>query len=196
MKTNDRRNIKTIRSIKEELFRELYIKKYSELTVSGICDSLNISRRTFYLHFPDIEGLFRDIIDDINLSLNKGFKELIDKDIDYLAKSDEVFRLVNETILHNIDYFTRIATDPSYEIILLKHTDILKEMIRQVMMHSQIRPDILPIYLEYYISGILSIYMKWFHHDTDFSMEDIRSFALGMLESNMKYFLPEYHRER
>lgn len=59
MAGTDRRAVRTSRAIKEEVLRQMMKKKYQELTVAEICRSLDISRRTFYLHFLDIEDVFK-----------------------------------------------------------------------------------------------------------------------------------------
>ena len=77
MAGSDRRTQKTVRAIKEELLRQMLYKKYNELTVSGICAALDISRRTFYLHFYGIDDVFEKIFDDINQPVYRKFGQLL-----------------------------------------------------------------------------------------------------------------------
>ena len=68
----DRRIRKTKDAIKKTLLKQMLVLKYNELSVSGICEEADISRRTFYLHYQDIDDVFRQIFEEINAPLYRG----------------------------------------------------------------------------------------------------------------------------
>ena len=59
----DRRARKTTAAIREEVLKQMLGKKYSEMTVSEICEAADLSRRTFYLHYRDIDDVFAEIFE-------------------------------------------------------------------------------------------------------------------------------------
>ena len=180
--------------IKQEVLRQMEDKGYHELTVTGICDALDISRRTFYLHFYGIEEVFRSIFEEINEPLNRGFAELKGRKGGTAEGGDpamvrEIFQLISDTIIRNRRYLTRVSTDPSYSAMLQMHVGLMKEMIREYLQSAGPKSSLMENYLDYYISGMLELYLQWYRGVTDLTLEEIRDFACRIIETDMKYFL-------
>lgn len=118
-------------------------------------------------------------------------KEYQDKDPDPQMIS-EIFQLINDTIERYTPYLTRIAAEPSYSAVQLRHIRLMKRMISSYLDQIHMSSDTRRIYLDYYVSGILELYFQWYSHETDLTLDEIRKFALAVMKSNMKYFLPGY----
>jgi AcrR family transcriptional regulator len=197
----DRRIKKTTDAIKKELLKQMQTKTYNELTVTGLCDALNISRRTFYLHFYSIDDLFTKLFDDINEPLYREFEEFkkTHQNEDNLQNDSEmlkeIFRLINGTISRNTEYLKRIACEPSYSGVQARHISLMKDMIGQYLNMSGMESDIRRIYLDYYIAGILELYFQWYRGDIDFTLDEIRSFALQIMENDMTHFIPAFKKD-
>ena len=192
----DRRTRKTVKAIRDEVLRQMLYKKYSELTVTSICDELDISRRTFYLHYTDISDVFTDIFREVNEPLYRGFEELKEtygKQSTDMKKDPamikEIFRLVNETVSANTAYLTRLSIEPSYNAILAMHVELLKEMINTYMDNTDIETGIRKKYLDYYISGVLALYMQWYRGVNDLTLDEIRDFACELIETDIRYLI-------
>ena len=208
MAGSDRRTQKTIRAIKEELMRQMLYKKYNELTVSGICAALDISRRTFYLHFYGIDDVFEKIFDDINQPVYQKFGELQKSPASEgpsgssIAPSGreeliyEIFDLLNETVRNHTEYLTRLSTEPSYHRIQAWHISLVKRMINEHLTRLEIGSEIRRAYLDYYVAGILELYFQWYRHDHSLTLDDIRDYALGIINADMEYFLPTFKLKR
>ena len=186
----DRRIRKTTDAIKKTLLKQMLVLKYNELAVSGICEEADISRRTFYLHYQDIDDVFRQIFDEINAPLYRGMEEL-ERLYGYGENEEyelgEIFRLINETIENNTAYLTRLATEPSYGAVQTRHIVLMKKLITTHLKYTETEKDMHSVYLDYYISGILELYFQWYRHDHDLSLNDIRNFALDMLRAERTY---------
>ena len=68
----------------------------------------------------------------------------------------------------------------------------MKSMISSYLDQIHMSSDTRRIYLDYYVSGILELYFQWYSHETDLTLDEIREFALAVMKSDMKYFLPGY----
>lgn len=199
----DRRARKTTAAIREEVLKQMLGKKYSEMTVSEICEAADLSRRTFYLHYRDIDDVFAEIFEIVNQPLFAGIEEL-EKNYVHGQNEDyelgEIFRLINRTIEDNTAYLTRLATEPSYFHVQMRHISLMKKLINDHLKHEG-DSGIRTIYLDYYISGILELYMQWYRREHNMSLDDIRNFALAIIKADRKYFLSKYenrntgHRE-
>lgn len=208
MAGSDRRTQKTVRAIKEELMRQMLYRKYNELTVSGICKALDISRRTFYLHFYGIDDVFEKIFYDINQPIYQKFGELLSapaysspvkRNITPSERSEligEIFDLLNETVRNHTEYLTRLSAEPSYHRIQASYISLLKQMINEHLTRLEIRSEMRRIYLDYFAAGILELYFQWYRHDHSLTLDDIRDFALGIIDTDMEYFLPAFRLKR
>ncbi|MBR4763523.1 MAG: TetR/AcrR family transcriptional regulator [Lachnospiraceae bacterium] len=202
MAGTDRRAVRTSRAIKEEVMRQMMKKKYQELTVVEICRSLDISRRTFYLHFLDIEDVFNKLFEEINAPLYRDFekmKENMDpsvRDTEHeYAIVKEIFDLINAAIILNRSYLTRIAMEPSYDHILMRHVNLMKDMIRQAMEWTGIESDSGSLYLDYFISGVLEIYFQWYRGTLSLTLDEISSFAYDLFRTDLKYLDRKWRSE-
>ena len=56
----------------------------------------------------------------------------------------------------------------------------------------EIGSEIRRVYLDYYVAGILELYFQWYRHDHSLTLDDIRDYALGIINTDMEYFLPAF----
>lgn len=74
---NNRRTIITKKILKDSLLELMQKKTISKITIKEICDLSEMSRSTFYLHYPDQYALLEDIE-----------KEVLEKTFEYLKSLD------------------------------------------------------------------------------------------------------------
>ncbi len=74
----DRRTRYTIQVIKEAFIQEVRTLGYSKLSVKKLCESAEISRATFYLHYDDINDVLDEVIDDALLFSESGSGTVLD----------------------------------------------------------------------------------------------------------------------
>ncbi|MBE6123848.1 MAG: TetR/AcrR family transcriptional regulator [Erysipelotrichaceae bacterium] len=191
---NSTRTARTSAAIKQEVLKQMMTRKYNELSVTDICDALDLSRRTFYVHFYSIDDVFAKLFDDINEPLYKGFDALKEKrkhmkEDDQRFMLDEIFQLINNTISAHTGYLRRIAEEPSYSGIQAKHIALMKNMISEYLDPGRSASNIWQIYLDYYTSGILELYFQWYRGTSSMSLDEIRQFADRIMHTDMKYFI-------
>ncbi len=63
--SKDRRIVKTRKSIRDTLLKEMKTESYQELSVSRLCREADIGRGTFYLHYNDIYEVVQEIEDQL-----------------------------------------------------------------------------------------------------------------------------------
>ncbi len=70
MKTTDRRCVRTRQALREALAEEIHATgDLSRVTVTGVTERANVTRRTFYSHYKDIPALVSDIEDETIVEL-------------------------------------------------------------------------------------------------------------------------------
>ncbi|WP_436855865.1 TetR/AcrR family transcriptional regulator [Staphylococcus caeli] len=73
----DARILKTKRSTRKALLSLLKVKKYDAISVKDICETANISRGTFYLHYKDKFDLAQQYQHEITKEGSKRVKNLL-----------------------------------------------------------------------------------------------------------------------
>lgn len=189
----DRRTRKTKKAIKDEVLRQMQTRSYGELTVTGICDALDISRRTFYLHYLDMADVFHHIFEEVNETLYEEFEALkarmearpgLEQDPGVVK---EIFQIINDTIVRNQPYLRRIAMDDSYSWVLSLHVNLMKAMIKQYLVRTRLDSVLQDIYLDYYVAGVLELYFQWYRGAISLSLDEIRDFAFEVLQADLRH---------
>ena len=96
---------KTEVAIKEALVK-LCMQKNSikKVTVKELCEEANISKSTFYLHYPDIDYIFESVGNNFLLTFRKMFDEMVQNNtndfltfiqriIDYVKESSDIIKI-------------------------------------------------------------------------------------------------------
>ena len=156
----DRRKVKTQKAVKEAFIALASEKEISQITVKEIADRANISRKTFYLNYVDMNDLIYKLQD-----------QMIDEFINYLKEFD-----VNE-IKDNPYIFFKSLTDilqkdHVFSKMLVSNED--SSFFRQLSTRfvDNIKNDYEKNHIEYseftgytltfYITGLMLAYKQWF----------------------------------
>lgn len=188
----DRRIEKTKTAIREAYFSLLEKNQSNKVTIAEIARQANIDRKTFYLHYTGPEDIIREFA-----------QEKIDETIEYLKESyvkDQptdvriLFNILNQILEENIDFFRFIALNPKYDYFF----DQLKELFVSILINDYRKffdfSDIdFRLYADYFVSGILSVYMRWIREKLPLSPEDlaqrVSTAAFGGLQSLLPHQL-------
>jgi phosphotransacetylase len=71
---------------------------------------------------------------------------------------------------------------------------LMKGLINTHLEGIRLDAKIRSVYLDYYLSGILELYFQWYRHEHDLSLDEIKEFALGIMETDQTYFLDSYQK--
>jgi len=96
---------KTEVAIKEALVKLCMQKKsIKKVIVKELCEEANISKSTFYLHYPDIDYIFESVGNNFLLTFRKMFDEMVQNNtndfltfiqriIDYVKESSDIIKI-------------------------------------------------------------------------------------------------------
>ena len=123
---------KTDVAIKEALVK-LCMQKNSikKVTVKELCEEANISKSTFYLHYPDIDYIFESVGNKFLLTFKKMFDELVQNKtndfltfiqrlIDYVKESSDMIK-IGLTFGQPYDYYVNGIKDQLEQAISNSH---------------------------------------------------------------------------
>lgn len=168
----DRRIEKTRKSIRDALISLLAQKDLSQITVKELSARADINRKTFYMYYANIN----DILDKIGDEIVEKLLNII-KNYDFTDSGFDAYTLfcsLNQIINDDFDLYRGLIFSNTYNYILLKIKNTIKEtLIERYASKITVSKDLLSLYAEYVASGIISMYIEWFHTDSKVSLEEL-----------------------
>lgn len=156
----DRRKVKTQKSVREAFIALASEKSINQITVKEIADLANISRKTFYLNYIDMDDLIYKLQD-----------QMIDEFISYLKEFD-----VNEIKQNPYIFFKSLTDtlqkDQVFTKMLMSNEE--SSFFRQLSTRfvNNIKEDYEKNHIEYseftgytltfYITGLMLAYKQWY----------------------------------
>ncbi len=174
----DKRQIKTKKAIIGAFITLLQKKNISKITITELSQTAGIDRKTFYLHYNSIEGLYNDL-GSMLVSL---IKDVI---IDYSTAEKSPYFLfagVNDIISEKIDLFKDIAKNNDFSDFMLNIKDILSnELINLYGRSNTPASERFKLTAEFIASGTVAMYLRWLKGEADISMDELALLAAEMI---------------
>ncbi len=171
-KKTDRRVIKTKHAIFKAFVELLNEKDVNQITITDIAKKANINRKTFYNYYSDAYEVMEEIE---NLTVeafinNMGTVEFTNM-ADFLT---EIFIKFTETVNKDLEFFNLLFKTNNRSFLIVKIVEALKEYVQKRIEESN-ELDIprFEVVSNFYLSGVLSVYMNWFMNNYDQSIEEI-----------------------
>ena len=173
--TTDRRILRTKAALRTALLTLLAEMPFEDITVSKLAELAGINRKTFYLHYTST----RDLQDEIRreecqrlagLKYWKTFTSGESEPDPYEFFLEMNHLIQSDKMLYRALFSPNIATNylPKIKEKILESEE-WKEIQRQ-------RPDI-DYYLDYTISGLFSLYLRWLTSKNQISIEELARIA-------------------
>lgn len=172
VKKQDRRINKTQNSIRNAVITLIQDKDISQITVKELAETADINRKTFYMHYSNIEEVLDQIENEI---IEKLIKILNEHDF-FHEKVDgyAFFSSLNDVINEDFDLFQKLIRANSYNFLLVKVKKILKDnIIERLQTKLDKSKEMLNLYAEFASSGIMSMYIEWFNSDSNVSLDEL-----------------------
>lgn len=157
---NNRRTVITKRIFKEVLLELLREKPIYKITIKEICDSADMSRSTFYLHYQDQFELLEDIERDVLDKMVESFGD-IDSDLDYLKAIELFFDYIKE----NANMFRILLCREENYAFRQKLIACIRSYIDREWFSSE-KESAEYIY-SFVINGSLSVIIRWIRRGFD-----------------------------
>lgn len=157
----DKRVMKTRRAIHNAMTRLLTLKPIEEITVTELADAAEINRKTFYNYYNSVYMVAEEMEDEIVERFEETLRSI---DFETLLKDPQTtFNTLARIIASDLDFYETILTNRNQVYFLQKIVTSLKERIMALYFDRNSCDFELQEYmLEYIISGLVSVYQKWF----------------------------------
>lgn len=174
MERMDRRVSKTKHAIQRAYFTLLKENSDKKITISEITRRANIDRKTFYLHYTSTEDIIREFsknkVDElIKRVVAEGFPEEL-----YVER---VFTVFNEMICENMDVLRMLSGSGAYEYFFAQIKGLLVQRLLEAAEKKEgFTPVQIRVVAEYFISGIVSAYVRWIREEMPCSIEELADY--------------------
>ena len=181
--TNDSRVLKTKASFMKA-FKELILvyDDYMSITVKELCDKANLNRKTFYLHYKQVDDLF---------------VQLQNEAIDNFFKAVEKYDLIRDVDDVILAYFNLNESNPVYQKLSISpHYIYIKETSRKKAFDTVEQNKTInnPVHDKHYIrdyvnsfyyySGYIA-YMKWVRSNRAIPKEEAVKIAASLIKNGI-----------
>ncbi|MDD8048144.1 MAG: TetR/AcrR family transcriptional regulator [Thomasclavelia sp.] len=174
----DKRIIKTRQAIEDAYFKLLKDNDSSKITITNIAKEANIDRKTFYLHYHNVD----EIINNFFQKEHNKFVSLITNGDDFysILTNQNLINCLNKTVEENFDKIKILASKRGYDYLwnemIKRLTDILVDHYKSEFKTDEIQ---FRIYIQYYICATINVYLSWVKGELPITIDQ-----LGELTNN------------
>lgn len=191
----DKRVMKTKRAIHSAMTRLLSVKPIEEITVTELSNAAEINRKTFYSYYNSVYMVAEEMEDEIV----ERFEDTL-RIIDFetlLQDPQTTFNTLARIIASDLDFYETILTNRNQVFFLQKIITSLKERIMALYFDRNSKDFELQEYmLEYIISGLVSVYQKWFKSGRKTDIEELSKYISMLAVNGVKSILTAPDEEK
>ena len=168
---------------------ELLLEKEREsISINDICSRSQINRTTFYRHYLNISDIEKDIEKTV---LNKFMQLLDNTDLDdFLYGRKEFLNTVNETIVSEIGFYSKILLVNQNVSFLEKINSSIRDRLRTTLVaKTSIPPAQIDLILTFAVAGRTAVYRRWIINGFKPSAEVVSEMLEKISSSGFDYFL-------
>lgn len=163
-------------------------KKKDSISINDICSKGQINRTTFYRHYINISDIEKDIEKTV---LNKFMQLLDNTDLDdFLYGRKEFLNAVNEMIVSEIGFYSKILLINQNVDFLEKINSVIRERLRTTLVtKTEIPPAQVDLILTFAVAGRTAVYRRWILNGFKPSADAVSEMLENVSSSGFDYFL-------
>lgn len=181
MNKNDRRYVRTKRSIKRAFAELLLHKPFEKISINEISERADINRSTFYLHYVDKYALMEEYTDDMLASLYEQ-RNLLHESANEKDRKEKILAILN-CFYEERDFFSTMFSPQNSPYFSPRFKSIVAELIRSdlsLLKGSDSLQGEFDIQLR--VSAISGVIEWWLTRGNALSVDEIGSNILKVLE--------------
>ena len=148
------------RELENGLLEAMLVKRYEDISISDLCDTLQVPRKSFYRYFSSKEGALYALIDHTLMDFTG---EVFKPDITAAMDTLEHFFLFWRERRLLLTALERSGLSPILMARCLYYSmqeDIVTSKI--MLLHSGLKKDYVVMFM---ITGLISLVLQWHHDD-------------------------------
>ncbi|MFD1849717.1 TetR/AcrR family transcriptional regulator [Oceanobacillus bengalensis] len=178
----DLRVVKTKRTLQTAFIQLLQEKTLDKITVSELCRSSGITRRTFYLHYQNVTKYVEEIIESLLNELEQSMRRTTDYRLTTNGRLDPRMIYLFEHVYNNKEFyhiiFSRNSSFAYYEMFYKR----IKVLVRNSMETMDFIDEINDFEVSYQANAILGIIMEWYYGGFEKSIDEMNHILMSVLK--------------
>lgn len=171
-KTVDRRVMRTKRAIRNAFAKLMTEKDINDITIIELAEAADINRKTFYNYYS---GVYQ-VVEEIEHDIANRYDQLLG-DVEFRRDMDTpyvLFERFSALIDMDPEFFAYLLTMDGNRSLITRIMHLIKNKTCDAMVAQlDIESDKAGIMLEFVLSGMLSVYQRWFASDKHIPLEDV-----------------------
>ena len=168
----DRRIIKTKRAIRNAFAKLMVEKDINDITVVELAETADINRKTFYNYYSGVYQVVEDIENDISTSYERLLGKVEFKE--YMNAPYSLFERFSQLINMDPEFFGYLLTMNGNINLITRIMRLLIDKTCEVMVAQiDVEQEKAEIMISFVLSGMLSVYQRWFNSDRTVPIEEV-----------------------
>lgn len=176
----DRRKIKTQKAIKEAFVKLAGEKLVDKISVKELTEVANISRKTFYLNYKDIEDFINqfedDVVERLVNEISKFRLESVDEDCYPL-----LYKITQE--FDKTPAITKFFIESEKSLNIFKK---FKKALYNTLEKEHDNPQVYNVAITFTVTGIFGAYEDWYLGGKKITLENLCSYISKLVNSSIK----------
>lgn len=190
----DRRIAKTKKAIYRAFAQLLSEKNINDITIKDIADRADINRKTFYNYYDGIYELTSEIENKIIDSFEKVIREHNVNEL--LHNPNKMFDELVKIINSDFDFYQHLISVESNSNLVSKLFISLKSRAKEVISeYSVLDEATLDIVLDFVISGMFTVFQRWFNSSNEHSLDDMAKIVATLSYNGINGLLKDYENK-
>ena len=190
----DRRIAKTKKAIYRAFAQLLSEKNINDITIKDIADRADINRKTFYNYYDGIYELTSEIENKIIDSFEKVIREHNVNEL--LHNPNKMFDELVKIINSDFDFYQHLISVESNSNLVSKLFISLKSHAKEVISeYSVLDEATLDIVLDFVISGMFTVFQRWFNSSKEHSLDDMAKIVATLSYNGINGLLKDYENK-
>lgn len=175
--------------IKKALATLMHEKDINKITVSDIIREADISRGTFYAHYPDIYS----VIEQIETEELKKLMSLVNKSKEENSKSNnptDFLKAICKYLYSDFDYYRMLLQSSFLNNFLNRLIEVYYEDTIEALLEKDTSKDVSEavLYLTYTTAGAKQVIVSWLQGKINGTPEDVASRLARLIELCNDYY--------
>ncbi len=160
--------------IKKAFAKLLHEKDLSKITVTDIIKEAEISRGTFYAHYPDVYGLLEQIENEEMTKLMNFIYEL-----GFESISDDPTKLIKEVVNYinsDLEYYKLLFLSKSADRFLIRIKNFMTDQILSnevIALYHASSTGEASIYISFFTAAVASVFIDWLKGNIDVTIDEL-----------------------
>ena len=173
----DKRVEKTKSALTTALFDLLETQSIDQVSVTELCDKAGVNRRTFYIHYSNVDDIFEDYQNEKSNEVyntltrtNGGVETLLDT--------------FDSILMSNYQGFRQLCLNQKHHELIDKLQEMLFNTLEDALLVNQSSAND-QLVLQYLSSGLINSYIYWFNHPDRLSYQELAIVNKVIIQSNL-----------